>query len=796
MNDDLDDFCDYLYDDDSFVRDCLMWRVDKSEIFKSKHKENHFNVLIKRFDTAFNKEKYLKGNISIKSRNIPFILPSIGITKDSKSVIYAYSSFDNLYFNINVAFTIITLTNTQKMKILIAILICLKKMHQNSIVHKNIRSSCIYLDRYFLPLLSDLDIETIDLKYYRDTTDSCGFPTWIAPEVFEDNEFTTKSDVFSFGLLIFEIFAGYQLFTGFNFVQMKEFIKNECIKNAFPEEFPNILKEIVIQCLRFDPVSRPSIEEVYESFIKLNSSVDDVDFDEINNFIEKINKSEKKHLSIINLNDKSEFSYYISEFHSSNLKFSKSIQFPKETKLELNDIHSSQFISSLQILFASTDESNFMQNINQILPLLKTVDSREITSFILSELSSTIKRNQNCASMISEFVDYLHLDDSYFAVHSLSILFYAIKQYPKILTPHIASTIIEHINICPKQLIGIFGFYSDAFYYLENPLDVIDVFLNNSHKFIQEPKTAESFCRVIFSLQTQHKDFKVKRAEYCHQIYISALFVDDIKAVRQALTALRITYDESLEFPQDVVTKLLDNALVREHALNYLILSQKLEKKQELFDYLMKDMKDEKTILLLCRLIKDGGHMMMINNTEWMKSKAAVENLYRLFLLMFAYNEIREKLVSSPDFVYLANRICAFNNKTVISQISNILSKTVNKNLVDILRKNRFLEKFFSLATNSTDEANLLSALQMINVVEDISQGNEVNVLMPRFKALFEHQSKQVRLEAFKTAINLSKYDNIKRMMESYRINGSLGEEKDTEVLEYRNKLNSIIRLD
>ena len=83
---------------------------------------------------------------------------------------------------------------------------------------------------------------------------------WTAPEAALYSRFTIKSDVWSFGILLYEIVT----YGRFPYPGMSNYEVLERVPQGYrmpcPSGCPEALYQIMIECWRDDPVSRPTFE--------------------------------------------------------------------------------------------------------------------------------------------------------------------------------------------------------------------------------------------------------------------------------------------------------------------------------------------------------------------------------------------------------------------------------------------------------------------------------------------------------------------------------------------------------
>ncbi|XP_060082316.1 uncharacterized protein LOC132561632 [Ylistrum balloti] len=108
----------------------------------------------------------------------------------------------------------------------------------------------------------------IESDYYRFTKKGMLPVRWMSPESLWDGMFTSKSDIWSFGILVFEVVTfGSFPYQGLSNNQVLEFVKkgNRLI---LPGNCPEDLCDFIHSCLSYEANDRPDIEDIFDKLMK------------------------------------------------------------------------------------------------------------------------------------------------------------------------------------------------------------------------------------------------------------------------------------------------------------------------------------------------------------------------------------------------------------------------------------------------------------------------------------------------------------------------------------------------
>jgi serine/threonine protein kinase len=131
----------------------------------------------------------------------------------------------------------------KKVKIMLKICDALQAIHQCGILHRDIKPGNIMLRNDLTVKLTDFGIARAVDSDLTMTFEVIGSPAYMAPESFTDSRCTDhRSEIFSLGILAYELFTGLKPFTGSNIEEMAQSIKNEK-----PDEPTKLLPELPVE---------------------------------------------------------------------------------------------------------------------------------------------------------------------------------------------------------------------------------------------------------------------------------------------------------------------------------------------------------------------------------------------------------------------------------------------------------------------------------------------------------------------------------------------------------------------
>ena len=147
----------------------------------------------------------------------------------------------------------------------------LREAHARGIVHRDLKPANIMIDHSGVVKIMDFGIARLSQRTGHVTTTIVGTPEYMAPEQLELKAMGPRSDIYSLGLLLYEMVTGSQAFTGNSSiaVALKQIRESPKRPSEIVSTLPPGLEAVILKCLRKNCDSRfQSIDQLDSALCK------------------------------------------------------------------------------------------------------------------------------------------------------------------------------------------------------------------------------------------------------------------------------------------------------------------------------------------------------------------------------------------------------------------------------------------------------------------------------------------------------------------------------------------------
>ncbi|OZC12554.1 protein tyrosine kinase, partial [Onchocerca flexuosa] len=146
----------------------------------------------------------------------------------------------------------------------------LKYLEEKRCIHRDVAArNCLLTEQDLTLKIGDFGLSVNEQQV---TNSKVQLPTkWLSPEAIKSMQFTTKSDVWAFGVLLFEIFTdGSEPYSGMSNAQVREKLTDgSTYRMEIPLDVPPGIMELIKKCWIEEPKRRPTFKEINRTLTKI-----------------------------------------------------------------------------------------------------------------------------------------------------------------------------------------------------------------------------------------------------------------------------------------------------------------------------------------------------------------------------------------------------------------------------------------------------------------------------------------------------------------------------------------------
>jgi len=139
------------------------------------------------------------------------------------------------------------------------------------VIHRDLKSHNLLVDEYFKVKVCDFGLSTVVKRHLDRSTamTPVGTPCWTAPEVLRNERYTEKADVFSFGVVLWELVTREDPYQGMATFQIVIEVGQHKMRPIIPSAVFPPLAQLAAECWNENPALRPAFADIVHRLEKM-----------------------------------------------------------------------------------------------------------------------------------------------------------------------------------------------------------------------------------------------------------------------------------------------------------------------------------------------------------------------------------------------------------------------------------------------------------------------------------------------------------------------------------------------
>lgn len=687
---------------------------------------------------------------TLASTNHPFFVKFLGFCPNFPlSILTEYVPNGSLFKVMRSDYKQKILTGRRKTIIAMGVANAMYFLHQQGIIHRDLKSMNVLLDSRYYPRICDFGVARIYSNTPQTMTVSIGTPHWMAPEALSGENYGLSFDVYSYGMLLYELLTEKIPWENVNQEVVMRLVMIEGKRPQIPSKTPQPLKDLIEKCWAQNPDERPPFDYIYEQFESGNVSYPNAkteDINELKDFLEKhgfkIIQQKRAKKSKLSRNLTSESLHDFSDLSTNNPKFQTNL---KQSIEKVSDINCKLFWKQLSTILSSE---------------IHRSDQLYIYNNIPRAITSKATAKEALANNIHKYVDFCDFE----AQNSALALYIKLFEFcPEGIDGTFHSEMDKILANDIKSAILLLQLYAKGFNDNKDPWSIIDILITSSKKFLKSEFTSE-YIQTLHYLCSNYKDYAKARIENCAEIFFEVANGQNIAAASQAILALiSLNICSHSKVSEKRLIELLKDDNSCPAAINYMINIPSFECTPDLIMglFIAAQKGNENAILVLCHLAERHENARIISrDLSWIIDPLpTILSTLRLFLVMFKHKDIKDKMLTNANTTRMFSKLLHEKDQTAAIIICELILVYPNpsKDLILKLKKNKVLKRLLDLCVASNNIEVLTAMINLVSFLSELGDSSEFLLAIPKLWSIVKANN-SISLDALVTIVNLSKY--------------------------------------
>ena len=139
----------------------------------------------------------------------------------------------------------------------------MKHLHSKEVLHRDLKSGNIMLDAQGHAKICDFGLSCF-VRQDGEQTAETGTYRWMAPEVIRHEKYSFSADVYSYGIMLWEVFARAKPYADLTPIQAAYGVAKKNLRPTIPESVSPAMSHLMTRCWAKNPAQRPTFAEIHQ----------------------------------------------------------------------------------------------------------------------------------------------------------------------------------------------------------------------------------------------------------------------------------------------------------------------------------------------------------------------------------------------------------------------------------------------------------------------------------------------------------------------------------------------------
>lgn len=429
------------------------------------------------------------------------------------------------------------LTGTQKTLIALGIAQGVMRLHQLNIIHRDLKSLNVLLDKYMLPKVCDFGLSRFSndesAEFFTVRVGTC---QWMAPELVVGVPYNEKVDVYSYGMILWELLTGKAPFMGWNEIELARAVVHEGKRPDIPAKTPEKLASLITACWSADPNDRPSMSDIVKLWMTKKVKFPGTEFKEVEKMIGLVSAGKTKEK--IRVDKELKLPKHLRVEHPDDIFLLKEASNPTKTQVKLPEPGSSTFRDDFEAAVAHVCLKNAESFYARIREYFEKNVSNEELAIILSSIISLFEKDRQFLVIFADKDMHESLPLTGVAVNEIAtVLLYLFTYHTARFSEELLTKILGLTQFIPLQVLRFMNIYVTTRPVLPHVRLMQKSILANADFFIGIGY-AMAVAQIIYTFCLFDKDFKEKFALEIAQVFEHCLATERVDCCAYILKIL------------------------------------------------------------------------------------------------------------------------------------------------------------------------------------------------------------------------------------------------------------------